>query len=313
MTTVNEHTAYHRPVLAEKVREVLLTKPDGVYIDGTLGGGGHAERLLNFLSPQALYIGIDRDTEALEFARKRLAAFANVRFLHGTFAEMDAVVGELGIEQVDGVLLDLGISSHQVDEEARGFTFRPGVKLDMRMNPEDALTAAEILNTYSYEALLRIFREYGEERRAGCIARRVVQRRENKAFATSDDLVAVINRCVARKHAKKSYARIFQALRIEVNGELLQLKIGLEKALSLLRSGGRLVVISYHSLEDRIVKNFLRTQENPCECPPEWPVCQCGKQPTMKRVRPYLIVPDEKEIQQNPRARSAKMRVGEKL
>ena len=313
MTTVSEQAAYHQPVLAEQVRKALLVRPDGVYLDGTIGGGGHAEQLLPYLSPEALYIGIDRDTEALEFARKRLSAYPNVRFFHGTFAEMDAALRTFSEQSLDGVLLDLGISSHQVDEEARGFTFRPGAKLDMRMSPEDTLTAAEILNTYSYDALLRIFREYGEERRAGCIARRVVQRREDKIFATSDDLVSVINRCVARKHAKKSYARIFQALRIEVNGELLQLKIGLEKVLSLLRSGGRLVVISYHSLEDRIVKNFLRTQENPCECPPEWPVCRCGKQPTMKRVRPYLIVPDEKEIQQNPRARSAKMRVGEKL
>ncbi len=314
MTTVSEHTEYHNPVLADKVREMLLVRPDGVYLDGTLGGGGHAWNLLRHLSSEAIYIGIDRDTQAIEFARKRLAAFPNVRFYHGVFADMDLALRESGIEKADGILLDLGISSHQVDDERRGFTFRPGVALDMRMNPgENVLTAADILNTYDYGELFRVFREYGEERHTGCIARRVIRQREEKPFTVSDDLVRIIDRCVPRKHAKKSYARIFQALRIEVNGELEQLKTALEKAVQLLRSGGRLVVISYHSLEDRIVKNFLRKQENPCECPPELPVCQCGKLPTMKRVRPFLVVPDEKEIQSNPRARSAKMRVGERL
>lgn len=314
MTTVSKHTEYHNPVLADKVRKALLVRPNGVYLDGTLGGGGHAQNLLQYLSPDALYVGIDRDTQAIEFARKRLAAFPNVRFYHGVFADMDLAMRESGIEQVDGILLDLGISSHQIDDERRGFTFRSGVALDMRMNPqENALKAADILNAYSYDELLRVFREYGEERHAGCIARRIIRQREEKPFAVSDDLVRIIDRCVPRKYVKKSYARIFQALRIEVNGELEQLKTALEKTLDLLRPGGRLVVISYHSLEDRIVKNFLRKQENPCECPPELPVCQCGKLPTIKRVRPYLIVPDEKEILSNPRARSAKMRVGEKL
>ena len=314
MTTVTEHKEYHKPVLADKVRQMLLVDPDGVYLDGTLGGGGHAEQLLNHLTQKALYIGIDRDTQAIEFAKKRLEKFPNVRFFHGVFADMDSALRQFGLGQVDGILLDLGISSHQVDDETRGFTFRSGVRLDMRMNPgEEGPTAADILNTYAYRDLLRIFREYGEERHSGCIARRVVQRRDEQPFVVSDDLIRIIDRCVPRKHVKKSYARIFQALRIEVNGELEQLRDALEKAPVLLKPGGRLVVISYHSLEDRIVKNFLRKQENPCECPPELPVCQCGKLPTMKRVRPYLIVPDEDEMQRNPRARSAKMRVGEKL
>jgi len=314
LTTVTEHKEYHKPVLADKVRQMLLVDPDGVYLDGTLGGGGHAEQLLNHLTQKALYIGIDRDTQAIEFAKKRLEKFPNVRFFHGVFADMDSALRQFGLGQADGILLDLGISSHQVDDETRGFTFRSGVRLDMRMNPgEEGPTAADILNTYAYRDLLRIFREYGEERHSGCIARRVVQRRDEQPFVVSDDLIRIIDRCVPRKHVKKSYARIFQALRIEVNGELEQLRDALEKAPVLLKPGGRLVVISYHSLEDRIVKNFLRKQENPCECPPELPVCQCGKLPTMKRVRPYLIVPDEDEMQRNPRARSAKMRVGEKL
>jgi len=314
LTTVNDKTAYHIPVLADEVCRALIVNPEGVYLDGTLGGGGHAEQILGRLASKALFIGVDRDLQAIEYARKRLAGFPNVRFYHGTFAQMDLALIRFGVEKADGILLDLGISSHQVDESERGFTFRSGVRLDMRMNTTEQIqTAADILNRYDYRDLLRIFREYGEERRAVCIARRIVKQREEQPFSVSDDLVRIIDSCVGRKHVKKSYSRIFQALRIEVNGELEQLKAGLEKTPELLKPGGRLVVISYHSLEDRIVKNFLRKQENPCECPPELPVCQCGKVPTMKRVRPYLIVPGEKEIRENPRARSAKMRVGEKL
>ncbi len=314
MITVNKTNEYHIPVLASQVCRFLITKKDGVYLDGTLGGGGHAEYVLRQLSPHALYIGIDRDPDALRFARRRLQDFSGVVFFRGTYAEMDAALAEAGVEKADGILLDLGISSHQVDDENRGFTFRSGVKLDMRMDAEgDTLTAAEVLQSYDLKQLTRIFREYGEERRAYCIARKIVAERAHSPIVTSDALIRIIDRCVARKHVKKSYARIFQALRIEVNQELEQLKVGLEKAVNLLNPGGRLVVISYHSLEDRIVKRFLREQENPCECPPELPVCQCGKKPTMKRIRPYLITPDEEEVKENPRARSAKMRVGEKL
>ncbi len=312
MTTVNDHQ-YHVPVLWEQVCRYLITDRKGIYLDGTLGGGGHAEQILKRLEAQALYIGMDRDADAIAFSRKRLAQFKNVVFYHGVFTEMESAMQKAQVEKLNGVLLDLGISSHQVDEEKRGFTFRSDVPLDMRMDPQNqTLTAQDVLNTYSYRALAKIFRTYGEEARASCIARNIVQAREKAAIKTSGQLVELIDRCVPARFAKKSYARIFQALRIEVNQELDLLTKALAAAVKHLEPGGRLVVISYHSLEDRIVKNFLREQENPCTCPAELPVCVCGRKPTLKQLKPRLITPDEREVAQNPRARSAKMRVGEK-
>jgi len=314
LVTVTETNQYHIPVLVDEVCEALIINPDGVYLDGTLGGGGHAAEILKRLSARALYIGMDRDPEAIEFARKRLNDYSNVIFYHGVFTELEKAMEKANVKELDGVLLDLGISGHQVDDPQRGFTFRTETKLDMRMDPTaQTVTAADILLTYDLRSLSRVFRIYGEERHSHCIARLIVKERESKPVVTSDDLIRIIDRCVPRKHVKKSYARIFQALRIEVNKELEQLREALNLALGKLRKGGRLVVISYHSLEDRAVKQFLRKQENPCECPPELPVCQCGKTPALKRIRPYLILPREEEINNNPRARSAKMRVGEKL
>jgi len=305
---------YHVPVLAEQVCRYLITDEKGVYLDGTLGGGGHAEHILKKLDAEALYIGLDRDPEALTFSKKRLARFKNVVFYHGVFTEMEAAMQLANVETLTGVLLDLGISSYQVDQEARGFTFRSDVPLDMRMDPSrQQLTAADVLNHYDYRELIRIFRQYGEEARAACIARQIVKQRKTTPIVSSGQLLKLIDRCVGGKHLKKSYARIFQALRIEVNQELELLSSALNLAVSKLKKGGRLVVISYHSLEDRIVKNFLREQENPCICPPELPECICGRQPTMKALKPKLIRPDEQEVKKNPRARSAKMRVGEKL
>ncbi len=305
---------YHVPVLAEQVCHYLVTDPSGVYLDGTLGGGGHAEYILKILQADALYIGMDRDPDALAFSQKRLARFKNVVFYHGVFTEMEAAMQLAKAEKLDGVLLDLGISSYQVDQEDRGFTFRSDVPLDMRMDTSrQQLTAADILNSYDYRALVQIFRQYGEEARAACIARQIVKEREVTPIVNSGQLLKLIDRCVGRKHIKKSYARIFQALRIEVNQELDLLAKALEVAVTKLKRGGRLVVISYHSLEDRLVKQFLREQENPCICPPELPECVCGRKPVMKRLKPWLIRPDEQEVIKNPRARSAKMRVGEKL
>ncbi len=305
---------YHVPVLVEQVCTYLITNTSGIYLDGTLGGGGHAEQILTRLSPEALYIGLDRDPQAIAFSRRRLAKFKNVVFYHGIFTEMEKAMQQAGVTALDGVLLDLGISSYQVDEHERGFTFRSDAILDMRMDPQkQTLTAYEILNHYSLDELIRIFRQFGEERRAVCIARQIVKERQLQNIKTSGQLIALIDRCVHGKHAKKSYARIFQALRIAVNQELDLLTEALPMAERFLKKGGRLVVISYHSLEDRIVKNFLKDRANPCICPPELPVCVCGRKPTMKHLKPKVIRPSDSEVAQNPRARSAKMRVGEKL
>ena len=292
---------------------MLLLNPDGNYLDGTLGGGGHAAFFLEKLFKRARYIGIDRDGEAIRFAGKRLAAYSNLVLYRGVFSEIEAAMQAAHVDALDGVLLDLGVSSHQIDADERGFAFRPGVPLDMRMDSEQEQSAADILAAYSEQELSRIFKEYGEERHARCIARAVVRLRQSEALLISDQLMAAIRRCVSGKFLTKSFARIFQALRIEVNAELHILEEALQNAVTHLKPGGRIGVIAYHSLEDRIVKQFFRAQENPCTCPPELPYCVCGKTPQLKRVKPYLIVPQENEIQQNPRARSARFRVGEKI
>lgn len=300
-------------MLAREVVQFLVTKPDGVYLDGTLGGGGHAALILPELSPNGLYVGVDQDREALAFARSRLSAFQNVRLVHRSFDQLPEILAQIGIDWIDGLLLDLGVSSHQIDSDERGFAFRPGVPLDMRMDRRQQVTAADILADYSEQDLARIFKSYGEERFARKIARKIVQVRTQKSLTQSDDLLAIISEAVPGQMVVKSYARIFQALRIEVNRELERLEKVLRDGMALMNSGGRMVVISYHSLEDRIVKQFFKEQENPCVCPPEFPVCVCGRKPQIRRIKPFLIRPGEMEIRQNPRARSAKMRVGEKL
>ncbi|HEM48633.1 MAG TPA: 16S rRNA (cytosine(1402)-N(4))-methyltransferase RsmH [Caldithrix sp.] len=305
--------AYHVPVLYKEVVESLMINPNGIYYDGTLGGGGHAELFLHKLSNNAVYIGIDRDAEAIEFAKKRLANYNNLIVYNGTFNMFESAMKYAGVEKLDGILLDLGVSTHQIDEDIRGFTFRPGVPLDMRMNNSDSLMAADVLNTYDEDRLIKIFKEYGEERFSKNIARRIVKRREDKTITTSDQLLDIINHSVPGKFLVKSYARIFQALRIEVNNELDILRDALEQSLIYLEKGGRLGVIAYHSGEDRIVKEFIQRQENPCECSKDLPYCVCGKKPQMRRIKPYPITPAAEEIAENPRARSAKFRVGERI
>jgi len=299
--------------LGQEVCEYLITDSAGVYLDGTLGGGGHAQMILQRLSSRARYIGVDRDAQALAHAKQRLAAFPNLVLFRGVFSQIPEALSAAGVPALDGVLLDLGVSSYQIDADERGFAFRPGLALDMRMDAGESLTAEAVLATYPEKELRRIFKEYGEERHSGRIARMIVRQRAQHPFKTSDDLIRVIDRAVPRQHVVKSYARIFQALRIEVNQELQHLERTLSAALDFLKPGGRLVVISYHSLEDRMVKHFLMKQEKPCVCPPEYPVCICGRKPRLRRIKPYLITPVEEEVKQNPRARSAKMRVGEKI
>ncbi len=304
---------YHVPVMGQEVVDYLIKKTDGIYLDGTLGGGGHAELILNKLSNDASYFGIDRDIDAIKVARKRLKGYSNFSAFQTTFEQIDEVVKQTGIEKIDGILLDLGVSSWQIDNDERGFSFRPGVALDMRMNIEQELRGEWILNNYGKDKLKTIFKDYGEERFSGKIAYRIVKAREEKRIEKTGDLLALIDRCVNPRFATKSYARIFQALRIEVNNELEILKQTLDESIKYLAKKGRLAIITYHSLEDRIVKNFMRDAENPCTCPPEFPVCVCGKKQKLKRIKPHFILPSEEAINNNARSRSAKLRVAERV
>jgi 16S rRNA (cytosine1402-N4)-methyltransferase len=304
---------YHVPVMGHEVAQHLIVNKDGTYLDGTLGGGAHAELILSQLSKRAVYIGIDRDMDAINKARERLEGFANFKSFCGTFDEMNSILDGEDIKQVDGLLLDLGVSSWQIDQDLRGFSFRPGVDLDMRMDRSQDLTAEWIVNNYSLEQLKRVFKEYGEERFSGKIAFLILKKREENKIEKSTDLLKIIDRCVNPRFATKSYARIFQALRIEVNNELNILKETLELSINRIIRGGKLAIITYHSLEDRIVKQFMQKEENPCVCPPELPVCSCHKVANLKRHKPNFILASQAEIDQNPRARSAKLRIAEKI
>ena len=303
--------------MPREVVELLAPRPGGVYLDGTLGGGGHARLILEACAPDGRLIGIDQDPAALQAAGALLAPFGERATLcRGSFAEMTTVLAGLGISQVDGILLDLGVSSHQLDTPARGFSFREDGPLDMRMDPRQPLTAADLLAQAEAFELKRIFRDYGEERWAGLIAREIVKTRTGEPLTTTHQLAELVCRCVPggripqRTHPA---TRIFQALRIAVNGELEALKAGLEAALPLLSPGGRLAVISFHSLEDRMVKQTLRALANPCTCPPRLPVCVCGRKPQVKVLTPRGITPGAAEIAANPRSRSAVLRGAERL
>lgn len=301
-------SSYHEPVLGPEAVEYLAA--GGLVLDGTVGGGGHALLLLE-RCPDCRLLAVDRDPEALEAARERLAPFRDrVRFLLARFDEAleDVEVRDRGL---DGALLDLGISSHQVDEAERGFSFRPGVALDMRMSGEGP-TAADLLNTADEAELTRVFREYGEEPRGRALAREVVRRRDESPFETSDDLVAALYRVFPREPSHQEKARVFQALRMAVNEELDALERALEGIREALNDGGVLVVIAYHSLEDRMVKHTFREWSRTCVCPPGFPICTCrgralGETLTRKPVRP-----DEDEVARNPRARSALLRAWRK-
>jgi 16S rRNA (cytosine1402-N4)-methyltransferase len=303
---------FHEPVLAREAIEFLAPIGEGVYLDGTVGGGGHAAVLLEECTTCKL-VAVDRDPDALEVAKAALAPFGDrVRFLLVRFDEALAAAG-LG-EPLAGVLLDLGVSSHQLDSDPRGFAFRTGVQLDMRMDArkEGGATAAEILNSEPEETLARIFHEYGEEPRSRALARSVVARRAATPFSTSDDLVAVLYRTLGRAPKAKEKARIFQALRIAVNEELAALERGLNAFREALAPDGRIVVIAYHSLEDRLVKNAFRDWSRSCVCPPRMPVCTCRGEPLGRLLTRRAVRPSEIEVRRNPRARSARLRAWRK-
>ena len=305
--------AYHVPVMVAEVLKWMAPRVGGTYLDGTVGGGGHAEPILA-AAEGIRVLAVDRDPEAVRAARKRLQSFGDrARVEVGDFAEACAIF-DLGEGTLDGVVLDLGVSSHQIDLTSRGFTFRPGAPLDMRMGGEGhgGQSAADLLNQASEGELRDIFRRYGEERRAGRLAREVVSRRARAPLATSEDLVAVIDAVWGRPAGPADKARIFQALRIAVNREMESLDSALPALRRCLRSGGRFVVLSYHSLEDRRVKQAFRLWSRDCVCPAEIPICQCGGVPQGRELVRRPVRPSEDEVARNSRARSARLRAWEK-
>ena len=307
---------HHVSVLLEECIEGLNIKPDGIYVDGTLGGAGHSSRIAEKLTTGRL-IGIDRDPVALTAAGERLAPFGDrVRLVHSNFCELDKALDDLEITGVDGILLDLGVSSPQLDDGQRGFSYMADAPLDMRMNSEDTLDAKQIVNRWSYDELKRILYDYGEERFAPRIAAAICKRREEKEIETTLELVDIIRSAMpasALREKQHPAKRSFQAIRIAVNDELGSVERVMKKAVPLLNKGGRLAVITFHSLEDRIVKNAMAEAAKGCTCPREFPVCVCGKTPQVKILTRKPIVSGETELERNPRARSAKLRICEKL
>lgn len=307
----------HRPVMPREALELLGCKPDGTYIDGTLGGGGHALEILKASAPNGRLIGIDRDEDALKAAKALLESFGDrVIFVRENFSEVKRIINGLGIGPVDGMLLDLGVSSHQLETPERGFSFRFDSRLDMRMDNRQGLTAHELVNESEPDELARIFRDYGEEREARKIARAIEKARLKKPIETTGQLAAIIEAAVPRKYhpgAIHPATRAFQALRIAVNDELGSIGKGIEGGFDVLKKGGRMAAISFHSLEDRIVKTMFRDFATGCVCPPRVPVCVCGKEPVARLVTRKPLTPGEDEINENPRARSAKFRAIEKI
>ena len=302
----------HKSVLLDETIRELQIKPDGIYVDGTLGGAGHSSAILARLGSDGRLIGIDQDAEAIAAAKQRLQDDPRVTIVKSNFREIRSILQTLSIRSVDGILLDLGVSSHQFDDHERGFSYHGDEPLDMRMDRDQELTAADIVNTYSQDELKRILREYGEEKYAASIAANIARARETKPIRTTGELVDIIRRSMPeREKNKKGHParKTFQALRIECNRELEVLQETLDDLIDCLRPDGRLAIITFHSLEDRIVKQAFAKAEHPCICPPDFPVCTCGRQPLGKADPHRPIIPTEAEIQSNPRARSAKLRV----
>lgn len=307
---------HHVSVLLEECLDALAIRPEGIYVDGTLGGAGHSSQIVKRLTTGRL-IGIDRDTVALAAAGERLKPYGDrATLVHSNFSEIAQVLADLGIDGVDGILLDLGVSSPQLDEVSRGFSYMADAPLDMRMNREDALSAYDVVNSWPQEELKRILYDYGEERYAPQIAGAIVRSREKKPVETTLELVDIIRGAMppaALREKQHPAKRSFQAIRIAVNDELGAVERVMQSAVECLNPGGRLAVITFHSLEDRIVKNAMAAAAKGCTCPPNFPVCVCGKKPKVKVITRKPIVSGERELRENPRARSAKLRVCEKL
>lgn len=307
----------HQPVMPTEVLEYLNPQPGEVILDGTIGLGGHARLIAERLGKTGVLLGIDQDPNALDIARQNLSFFTGKLILHhDNFRNLGSVVRSLFPQGIDGILLDVGVSSLQLDLGERGFSYQQNAPLDMRMNPEASFSAADLVNTYSQADLTQIIREYGEERWASRIAQFIVEARTKTAITTTEQLVDVIKAAIpagARRTGPHPARRTFQAIRIAVNGELTALQEGLEQGIASLRPGGRIVVISFHSLEDRIVKKTLKNKAKACQCPPEHPLCRCGGKPEVKILTPHPVLPSAKECDLNPRSRSAKLRAASKL
>lgn len=307
----------HKSVLLQECIDALDIRPDGIYLDGTLGGAGHSSQIARRLTEGGRLIGVDRDRTALAAAKERLAPYADrVTLVHSNFAEIDAILDSLGIPAVDGMLFDLGVSSPQLDDASRGFSYMADAPLDMRMDKDDALTAGEVVNTWPQGELRRILYDYGEERYAPQIAAAICRAREKAPVETTLELVDIIRSAMpaqALREKQHPAKRSFQAIRIAVNDELGAVSRMMQAAVGRLNPGGRLAVITFHSLEDRIVKSEMQQAARGCTCPPEFPVCICGKKPLVKLVTRKPIVSSPAELEENPRARSAKLRVAEKL
>ncbi len=306
----------HISVLLSESVESLGIKPDGIYVDGTMGGGGHSEAIVTKLSPVGRLIGIDRDTEALRAAKKRLENFRNVTYAHNNYKNIKDVLNENGIEKIDGAVLDLGVSSYQLDCRERGFSYMEDAPLDMRMNREDTKSAYDVINTYSESELVKIFYDYGEERFSKKVASIIADRRKDKPIETTLELVDIIKAAIPERFRQKGShpaKRVFQAVRIEVNGELADLRNALDGFFDSLAPGGRLAVITFHSLEDRIVKTAFNDYATGCTCPKDFPICVCGKKPRGKVITRKPTLPSDEECEMNKRSKSAKLRVVEKL
>ena len=305
----------HESVLAAETVNGLALKEDGIYVDCTLGGGGHSFKIVQKLKGGRL-IGIDQDADAIEAARRRLKIFSGrCELVNDNYANIKSILEERDIEKVDGILLDLGVSSYQIDNPERGFSYKYDVPLDMRMNKESPLSAKDVVNTYTEEELFRIIKDYGEEKFAFAIASRIVRQRKKAPVETTGQLAKIVEEAIPKSVSKGSAGaakKTFQAIRIEVNSELDVLENSMDTMIELLNPKGRMAVITFHSLEDRIVKNAFKTAANPCTCPPDFPVCVCGKKPAGTIITKKPIVPSQEEINANKRSASAKLRIFEK-
>jgi 16S rRNA (cytosine1402-N4)-methyltransferase len=310
-----ETDPYHEPVLVGQVVALLVGNPDGAYLDLTAGGGGHLKALAATVGPAARLYGMDKDPAAIAHATAALQPFGQFKeIIHGSFGDLKFERSRLKEKSFDGILLDLGISSRQIDDPSRGFSFRLDGPLDMRFDPSAEQSAADLINALREEQLVEIIRDFGEERFAGRIAKALVRERRKKVILTTGQLATIVRATIHPPHQNKSLARVFQAFRIAVNGELAQLQQVLPTTVQMLAQGGRLVVISYHSLEDRIVKQFCKTlASSGCDCPRDLPVCVCGRRPQLRLLTTKPITPEPEEIESNPRARSAKLRAAERI
>ena len=306
----------HVSVLLDETIEGLNINPDGIYFDGTLGGGGHSYEILKRLTGKGILIGVDQDGDAIDAASERLKEFeGKFQLVRSNYSEIETILNDLKISKIDGIVLDLGVSSYQIDNLERGFSYKEDAPLDMRMDQRQLLNAADVVNGYTEEQLIAMLRDYGEERYAKSIAKAIIEGRKDRPIATTQELSDIVKNAVPKKYqiAKGHPAKkTFQAIRIEVNNELNVLKTTLDKMIEHLNPGGRICVITFHSLEDRIVKLNFRNNENPCTCPPDFPVCVCGKKSKGKVITRKPIVPSDEEVENNKRAKSSKLRIFER-